>query len=153
MENLDAVIIGGGPAGLATAASLQMHGLRAVILDSADKVGSVWRRHYDRLHLHTDRGHSGLPGLAMRVACGRYPSRSQFVEYPELYAMRFDIKPVFNANVRAVRREGACWRIDAGAASCIAPVAIVATGWANFPYSPKWPGMEIFKGEVLHSSA
>jgi len=153
LENPDAVIIGAGPAGLAAAASLQRQGLRAVILEKADQVGSVWRRHYDRLHLHTDRGHSGLPGLAMSPAYGRYPSRSQFVEYLELYARRFDLRPVFNAAVGAVRREGARWRIDVGAESYVAPIAIVATGWADFPYSPTWPGMETFKGEVLHSSA
>ena len=153
MENPDAVIIGAGPAGLAAAASLQMQGLRAVILDKADKVGSVWRRHYDRLHLHTDRGHSGLPGLAISPAYGRYPSRSQFVEYLDLYTRRFDLKPVFNAAVNAVRREGARWRIDVGTDSYVAPIAIVATGWADFPYSPTWLGMETFKGEVLHSSA
>jgi cation diffusion facilitator CzcD-associated flavoprotein CzcO len=130
-----------------------MQGLRAVILDKADQVGSVWRRHYDRLHLHTDRGHSGLPGLAMSPAYGRYPSRAQFVEYLELYAARFDLKPFFNATVKAITREGKRWRVDAGADSCVAPVAIVATGWADFPNSPTWPGMETFKGEVLHSSA
>jgi cation diffusion facilitator CzcD-associated flavoprotein CzcO len=153
LENPDAVVIGAGPAGLATAASLQMQGLKAVILDKADNVGSVWRRHYDRLHLHTDRGHSGLPGLAMSTSYGRYPSRSQFVQYLELYTAHFELKPVFNATVKAVRREGAHWRVDVGADSYVAPVAIVATGWADFPYSPTWPGMESFGGEVLHSSA
>ena len=76
MDNPDAVIIGAGPAGLATAASLRTQGLEAVILDKAEAVGSVWRRHYDRLHLHTDRSHSALPGLAMPPAYGRYPSRA-----------------------------------------------------------------------------
>jgi cation diffusion facilitator CzcD-associated flavoprotein CzcO len=124
-----------------------------IVKDKADKVGSVWRRHYDRLHLHTDRGHSGLPGLAMSPTYGRYPSRSQFVEYLDLYTARFDLKPVFNATVKSVRREGDQWRIDVGADSHVAPVVIVATGWADFPYSPTWPGMESFGGEVLHSSA
>ena len=76
MDNPDAVVVGAGPAGLAAAASLQMQGMRAVILDKADKIGSTWRRHYDRLRLHTDRGHSGLPWLPMSItlAC-RPPAR------------------------------------------------------------------------------
>jgi hypothetical protein len=89
MEFPDAIVIGAGPAGLAVAASLQMQELRALILDKTDKLGSAWRRHYDRLHLHTDRSHSGLPGLAMSSAYGRYPSRAQFIEYLELYAARW----------------------------------------------------------------
>ena len=57
MDNPDAIIIGAGPAGLATAASLQGQGLKAVILEKADIVGSVWRRHYDRLGLRTESFH------------------------------------------------------------------------------------------------
>jgi cation diffusion facilitator CzcD-associated flavoprotein CzcO len=135
------------------AASLKRQGLNAVLLDKADKVGSVWRRHYDRLHLHTDRSHSGLPGLAIPKAYGRYPSRAQFVDYLGLYAARFNLKPVFNSAVTTIRREGDLWRVEAGAQAYLAPVAVVATGWADFPFSPSWPGMEAFRGEVLHSSA
>lgn len=153
MKNPDAVIVGAGPAGLAMAASLKRQGLAAVLLDKADKLGSVWRRHYDRLHLHTDRSHSGLPGLAMPKAYGRYPSRAQFVDYLGLYAARFNLKPVFNSAVTTIRREGEFWRVEAGAQAYRSPVAVVATGWADFPFSPSWPGMDAFRGEVLHSSA
>ncbi len=153
MDNPDAIIIGAGPAGLATAASLQGQGLKAIILDKADVVGSVWRRHYDRLHLHTDRGHSGLPGVAMPSVYGRYPSRAQFVDYLESYAAQFKLRPVFNATVDAVHREGRRWRVEAGANSQSAPVVVVTTGWADFPYSPKWPDMDTFRGAVIHSSA
>jgi cation diffusion facilitator CzcD-associated flavoprotein CzcO len=153
MEDPDAIVIGAGPAGLAAAASLQMQELRAVILDKTDKIGSAWRRHYDRLHLHTDRSHSGLPGLAMSSAYGRYPSRAQFVGYLELYAAQFNLKPVFNADVSTVRRENSRWRVEAGAQTYAAPVVVVATGWADFPYSPTWPGFKAFRGVVAHSSA
>jgi len=153
MDNPDAIIIGAGPAGLATATSLQAKGLRAVILDKAGAVGSVWRRHYDRLHLHTDRGHSGLPGLAMPSTYGRYPSRAQFVDYLENYAARFNLRPVFNTTVRAIRRDGTRWRVEAGVNLQSAPVVVVATGWADYPYLPRWPGMDAFRGDIVHSSA
>ena len=76
-ETLDAIVIGASPAGLAAAAALKKRGLNPVILEKTNAVGAVWRRHYDRLHLHTDRGHSGLTGLRCRRpisvagACGR----------------------------------------------------------------------------------
>ncbi|HEY1942622.1 MAG TPA: NAD(P)/FAD-dependent oxidoreductase [Roseiarcus sp.] len=153
METQAVLVIGAGPAGLATAASLRRRGIEAVILDKASTVGSVWRRHYDRLHLHTHRRHSALPGLAMPATYGRYPSRAQFVDYLESYAARFDLKPVFDAAVHAVRREGARWRVEAGERSAAAAVVVVATGLADFPYAPTWPGMETFEGSVAHSSA
>ena len=31
-------------------------------------------------------------------------------------------------------------------------VVVIATGWADYPYSPTWPGMETFDGPILHSS-
>jgi NADPH-dependent glutamate synthase beta subunit-like oxidoreductase len=152
-KSVDAIVIGAGPAGLATAAALRARGLSAAILEKSGAVGAVWRRHYDRLHLHTDRSHSGLPGLSMPSAFGRYPSRAQVVEYLEHYAAKFDLKPVFNAPVRAVQRDGRGWRAEAGENSRSAPMVVVATGWADYPYSPKWPGMEGFDGPILHSSA
>ena len=95
MRNLDAIIVGAGPAGLACAATMRAAGLSVTVIEKADKVGSVWRRHYDRLHLHTDRNHSGLPGMTMPRTYPLYPSRMQMVEYLESYAARFDIRPVF----------------------------------------------------------
>src|SRR6201996_1753315 len=152
-NSCDAIVIGAGPAGLATAAMLRARGLNATILEKSDTVGAVWRRHYDRLHLHTDRGRSGLPGLAMPNAYGRYPPRAQVVEYLEAYAAKFALKPVFNAPVHAVRRHGQAWRAEAGGNSQTAPIVVVATGLADYPHEPTRPGLETFGGQLLHSSA
>ncbi len=149
----DAVIIGAGPAGLAAARQLNASGLKTLILDKRDAIGAVWRRHYDRLHLHTPRRHSALPGLPIPPSYGRYPSRTQFVEYLENYAKTFNLKPAFNAPVDAVRRDGQTWRIEAGEHSARSAVVVVATGWADFPYLPHWPGMADFQGSIVHSSA
>jgi cation diffusion facilitator CzcD-associated flavoprotein CzcO len=152
VQSCDAIVIGAGPAGLATATALRAQGLHATLLEKSDAVGAVWRRHYDRLHLHTDRARSALPGMPITTAYGRYPSRAQVVEYLEAYAAKFDLKPVFNAPVRAVRREGPVWRADAGENSRTAPIVVVATGWADYPHAPTWVGMETFGGPILHSS-
>ena len=59
------VVLGAGPAGLAVGAMLRKQGLDPLLVDRADSVGSTWRHHYDRLHLHTARSLSHLPGLRM----------------------------------------------------------------------------------------
>ncbi len=148
----DAIVIGAGPAGLATAARLKAHGLDPTIFEKAETVGAVWRRHYDRLHLHTDRVRSALPGLPMPSTFGRYPSRAQVVSYLETYAATFGLTPLFNTTVRELRREDKLWRAEAKDESAIAPIAVVATGLADFPHEPSWPGMKTFKGPILHSS-
>ena len=150
--NPDAIIVGAGPAGLACAATMRGAGLNVTVFEKAGNVGAVWRRHYDRLHLHTDRSHSGLPGMAMPRTFPAYPSREQMVAYLESYAARFDIQPIFNTTVTGVRREGAQWRVDAGHGSVSAPVVVVATGIADTPYRPSWPGSDVYQGPVVHSS-
>src|ERR1019366_1040146 len=106
------------------------------VFEKADNVGSAWRRHYDRLHLHTDRKHSGLPGMAMPQTYPLYPSRMQMVAYLESYAARFDIRPAFNTTISCIRRDGAGWRAEAAGGPITAPVVIVATGIADAPYRP-----------------
>src|SRR5271157_4313165 len=97
---------------MACAASLKQVGVKATILEKADAVGAVWRRHYDRLHLHTDRGHSGLPGFGMPKAYPRYPARSQMVEYLERYADEFGLRPRFGVNVQCAWRKNVAWRLQ-----------------------------------------
>ena len=152
MAVADAVIVGAGPAGLAAAQRLRADGLNPRILEKAGEVGAVWRRHYERLHLHTPRRQSSLPGLPMPRAFGRYPSRAQFVGYLEDYARRFDLRPTFSTPVAAIRKDGARWAVETEGETIATPVVVVATGWADFPHSPRWPGMDAFRGRILHSS-
>lgn len=152
MPSTDAIVIGAGPAGLACAATLKNAGIAATVLDRASAVGSAWRRHYDRLHLHTDRGHSALPGLAMPRAYPKYPSRAQVVEYLDAYARKFDIAPRLNTTVTRIAADGDSWRVETGGESFRGPVVVVATGMAGWPARPNWPGADTFSGDILHSS-
>ena len=152
MQDPDAIIVGAGPAGLACAVTMRAARLDVIVLEKADSVGAVWRRHYDRLHLHTDRKHSGLPGMDMRQTYPLYPTRLQLVEYLESYAARFDIRPVFNSTASRIRRVGMQWRVELAQGSISAPVVVIATGIADAPYRPSWPGSELYRGSVVHSS-
>jgi cation diffusion facilitator CzcD-associated flavoprotein CzcO len=91
--------------------------------------------------------------LAIPKTCGRYPSRAHVVEYLETYVAKFALRPVFNAAVSAVRRDGRGWRVEAGENSQSAPVVVVATGLADYPHAPAWPGIETFGGPIQHSSS
>jgi cation diffusion facilitator CzcD-associated flavoprotein CzcO len=151
-HNPDAIVVGAGPAGLACAAMMKAGGLDVAVLEKADRVGAVWRRHYDRLHLHTDRKHSGLAGFAMPATYPLYPSRAQVVDYLERYTARFDVKPVFGATVSRIQRVSGLWRVETADAAMMAPIVVVATGIADSPYRPTWPGLENYSGTVIHSS-
>lgn len=79
------VIVGGGPAGLAAAAALNGSHIDAVILERADEIGASWQGHYDRLHLHTVRWLSSLPGLRLPRREGRWVPRDGVVRYLKAY--------------------------------------------------------------------
>ena len=151
--NPDVIVVGAGPAGLACAATMRGSGLEVAVLEKADNVGVMWRRHYDRLHLHTHRRHSGLPGLPMPLDFPAYPSRAQMVAYLESYASRFQLAPIFNTEVSRVVREGPLWRAELARVTVSAPIVVVATGIANAPYVPSWSGMQRYAGRIVHSSA
>ena len=44
-EHHDVVVIGAGPAGLATAAALSRLGVEALVVDRGEQVGTSWRGH------------------------------------------------------------------------------------------------------------
>jgi cation diffusion facilitator CzcD-associated flavoprotein CzcO len=151
MSDAQTIIIGAGPAGLACAAALKRIGRSVVVLEKADKVGSSWYRHYDRLKLHTDKRHSGLPGLPMPDHYPNYPSRDQLIAYLEDYAAHHGITPRFGMRVLRVRRRDR-WIVETNTEALIAKEVVFATGTAGWPYRPEWPGMESFPGRLLHSS-
>jgi len=146
------VIIGAGAAGLAVGACLTRAGIEVEILERAAVVGSSWRSHYDRLHLHTDRRNSGLPSLPMPSSYPRFPSRDQVVEYLEAYSDGFDLAPRFGTEVTWVARTKGGWLLDTSRGRFESPNLVVATGYAGTPVRPTWPGLTEFPGPCVHSS-
>ncbi|MEU3283571.1 flavin-containing monooxygenase [Streptomyces longwoodensis] len=149
-------VIGGGPGGLAAAYALRGQGVRAVVLEKSDRVGASWRGHYDRLHLHTTRRLSALPGLAMPRRFGRWVSRDDVVRYLEKYAEHHELEIVTGVEVSRVERspDGTGWLLHAtGGRRLTGAAVVVATGFNHTPRVPDWPGRDTYTGEFLHASA
>jgi putative flavoprotein involved in K+ transport len=147
-------VIGGGPGGLAAAYALRARGIRAVVLEKSDRVGASWRRHYDRLHLHTTRGLSALPGLPMPRRFGRWVSRDDVVRYLEKYAEFHELEIVTGVEVSRVERsaDGTGWLLHAtGGRELTGGAVVVATGYNHTPRIPDWPGRATYTGELLHA--
>lgn len=154
-DRLPVYVVGGGPGGLAVAAALREKGVRAVVLEKSESVGSSWRRHYDRLHLHTTRRWSALPGLAMPRRFGRWVSRADVVRYLEKYAEHHALEVVTGVEVSRIdpSPDGTGWQLTASGGRVLTGRAVVvATGYNHTPRVPDWPGRETFTGELLHAS-
>lgn len=151
---MSTVVIGAGPGGLAVAAALQQRGETVTVVDKAAAVGSSWRGHYDRLHLHTPRELSGLPGYPIPRRFGRWVSRDDVVRYLELYAAHHRLDVRTGVEVTDLAQQHGGWTLTtADGASLDAENVVVATGYNNTPAMPTWPGTESFTGEIIHASA
>lgn len=148
-----AMAVGAGPAGLAVSSCLSAAGADCVVLEQGDQIGMSWRGHYDRLHLHTDKGHSALPLLGFDAAIPRYPSRLQVVDYLERYARQFDLRVRFGERLIAAQRVGGLWEAHTASRIWRAPCLIIATGYNRVARVGEWPTLEAFRGELLHSCA
>ncbi|MFH9366096.1 flavin-containing monooxygenase [Streptomyces anulatus] len=149
-------VIGGGPGGLAVAASLRARGVRAVVLEKSDRVGASWRGHYDRLHLHTTRRWSALPGLRMPRRFGRWVGRDDVVRYLEKYTEHHELEVVTGVEVTRIDRApdgSGDWQLTAtGGRVLRGRAVVVATGFNHTPRIPDWPGRDTFTGELLHAA-
>lgn len=135
-EHRPVYVVGGGPGGLAAAAALREQGIRAVVLEKSGSVGASWRGHYDRLHLHTTRRWSALPGLAMPRRFGRWVSRDHVVRYLEKYVEHHELEVVTGVEVTRVDRaaDGTGWQLTAtGGRVLTGRAVVVATGFNHTP--------------------
>jgi putative flavoprotein involved in K+ transport len=149
----EAVVVGAGPAGLAVAAMLQRAGVETVVVDRADSVGASWRGHYDRLHLHTVRWLSHLPGYRIPRRFGRWVARADVVRYLESYAAHHRLDVRLGVEVTRIDRLGDGWVLRSPSGDLEASYVVVATGHNHTPVVPDWPGAADFGGELLHASA
>lgn len=154
----DILVIGAGPAGLAVAGALAMRGRHAELIERANDVGAAWRGHYERLHLHTVKTHSALPGLAFADAAPRYVPRSQVVAYLDSYAQAFAIRPRFGEEAIAVMRRDGGWHVTTqpthappDGRAWRARFVVVATGANAVPLRPRLDGEDDFGGRIVHS--
>ena len=122
------IIVGAGPAGLATAAAVQREGLPAVVLEEAPEIARTWRRGYDRLRLNTSRLTSRLAGTSYPRGATLFPSRDVVVEYLEAFARRHRITVRTGTRVERIEPSAGEWALQSSAGTMTAPDVVVATG-------------------------
>jgi putative flavoprotein involved in K+ transport len=149
VESYEIVVVGAGSAGLATAALLQQEGLRPLVVEAGPEPGAAWRDRYDRLHLHTPRLLSGLPGLRIPRRYGRWVARDDLIEYFHDYTAVHDIDVRVNCKVERIEPS---WTLHTSDGEIHADHVVVATGYNGTPFVPAWPGRDSFTGELVHSS-
>ena len=107
-----ALVIGAGPAGLATSRELQRRSIDHVVLERGN-VAESWSRLYDSLTLHTGKHMSHLPGMRFRRGTPLFLSRDTFLEYLHEYRRKFALPIESGRDVTALERVDNGWRVTA----------------------------------------
>lgn len=153
MREHQVVVIGAGPSGVAAALSLRDRGIRPLLIDRADQVGSSWRGRYDRLKLNTGRRTSHMPNRPYPSGTAVFPTRDQVVDHLDGHAREDGIELQLDTEVTRIDRSSGGWSLSTSSGEIIAQQVVVATGYEHTPRVPDWPGKGGFDGAVLHSSA
>ncbi|TVU26142.1 hypothetical protein EJB05_28678 [Eragrostis curvula] len=160
-DNTMVLIVGAGPAGLATAACLTQLSIPYVIVEREDCSASLWRkRAYDRLKLHLAKEFCELPHMSYPADAPTYIPKDQFVRYLDEYIDHFNIRPKYCTSIESCKYdEGAkCWfslarnMNTSTIVKYTARFLVVASGENSAENIPIIQGLDSFHGEVIHSS-
>ncbi|MFM0349105.1 NAD(P)-binding domain-containing protein [Paraburkholderia sp. RL17-347-BIC-D] len=152
------LIIGAGQAGLSVAARLRRMGVDALVVDKLAKVGDVWRERYHSLALHNQVALNHMAYMPFPPSWPKYLPKDMLGNWMETYAWAMEINVwtgttfVEGRYDEAVGHWNAQIRRADGSERVLHPRHVVfANGVVGAPKKAKAPGLEDFKGEILHT--
>ena len=154
------LVIGGGQCGLGIAASLGMLGVDTLVVDKHERVGDAWRKRYHSLTLHNQVFINHMPYMPFPENWPIYIPKDKVANWFEAYAEAMELniwtgtEPVGGAyDARSGQWEITLRRADGGERTVRPRHVVFATGVSGIPIEPDVPGLESFKGTVMHSHA
>lgn len=140
--NLDLIIIGGGPIGLACGLEAKKHGLNYVILEKGCLVNSLYRYPANMTFFSTsDRLEiGGVPFVSNNAK----PTRPEALEYYRRVAFSYKLNIRLFEHVEAIERKNG-YVVRTPKATYQAPRVIIATGFYDIPNLLNIPGEDLPK--------
>lgn len=135
-ERCETLIVGAGQAGLAVAYHLAQLGRSAVVVDSNERVGDNWRRHWDSLRLYSPARYDGLPGMPFPGDPWAFPTKDEVADFLESYAAELGLDVRTGVEVTAITRRDGRYTVLTADGGFDADAVVVATGTFGRPYRP-----------------
>ena len=152
------LIIGAGQSGLSTAARLRMLGIEALCVDKNARVGDNWRLRYDSLALHNQVSLNHMAYMPFPPHWPKYLPKDMLGTFLEHYAAVMECNVWMETAFVSGEYDDAAGHWNArvrradGSERVLKPKHILfANGIVGRPNRPKLPGLEDFKGTVMHS--
>lgn len=161
-ESLDILIIGAGFAGMLALHKARQDGWRARVLEAAPSVGGTWwanRYPGARVDIQSlEYSYAFDEQLQQDWHWSeRYAAQPELLRYANHVADRFDLRRDIRLNTRLVQAHwddaAGLWhtRDDAGVERT-ARFMVMATGPLSTPHTPRFEGLDAFRGRVLHTA-
>jgi amino acid adenylation domain-containing protein len=164
-------VIGAGPAGLVAAKSLLEEGHLPTIFESEDVLGGVWNMKqqkeagaYQKTRFQNSKDTSFFSDFYPDVD-DAFLSLAQVNTYLKQYADRFKLTPVihYQSRVKSVEKQGSMWKVVIETKQGLDKALLVQTdyfdgvcmcqGRYRVPKIPTIPGLDQFRGEIIHAGA
>ncbi|WOH38689.1 NAD(P)/FAD-dependent oxidoreductase [Thalassotalea fonticola] len=148
----DYIVVGGSQAGLAMGYQLKKLGVRFLIVDSGDEIGSAWLNRWDSLTLFTPKQYNGLPGLAYQGP-NEYPTKYDVAAYLSEYVSTFNLPIQLQTTVQALHKNNQNYVLDTPLGELQCKNVVVATGPFHTPSIPGFAANIDSNITQIHSSA
>jgi len=153
------LVVGGGQAGLSTAARLNQLQVDTLIVDRGRRIGDNWRNRYHALVLHNQVHVNHLPYMPFPPSWPAYIPKDKLAAWFEAYVESMELNywtaTEFEGGTysETERRWSVVLRRADGTKREIHPRHVVmATGVSGIPSVPDIPTLHSFGGTILHSS-
>jgi putative flavoprotein involved in K+ transport len=153
------LVVGGGHAGLSTAARLTALGIDTLIVDRGERIGDNWRKRYHALVLHNQVHVNHLPLMPFPPTWPTYIPKDKLAGWFESYVENLELNYWTSTEFlggdydeKAKRWSVRLKRGDGSIREMHPRHIVMATGVSGIPSIPTIATLENFKGIVLHSS-
>ncbi|KAK5706279.1 hypothetical protein LTR97_001266 [Elasticomyces elasticus] len=161
----EAIVVGGGQAGLSTAGRLEALGVKYLLLERRPEIGDVWNTRYESLRWHTSKHYGSLP------FGHTYPEEEDYMLPAKrigaghrAWAEKYKINLLTNANVESASWDEAIqlWTVNASLPasrqSFTTRHLVLSVGPGHLtPILPEWAAPDKvtasgFRGTIVHGS-
>ena len=152
------VIVGGGQGGIALGARLRQLGVPALIVERNARPGDSWRKRYKSLCLHDPVWYDHLPYIKFPPNWPVFSPKDKIGDWLEMYTRVMELNYWGATQAKRAAYDAAAgeWELVVerdGSELTLRPRQLVlATGMSGRPYTPAFPGAEVFAGDQHHSS-
>ena len=152
------MIVGGGQGGIALGARLRQLGVPTIIVERNARPGDSWRNRYKSLCLHDPVWYDHLPYIKFPANWPVFSPKDKVADWLEMYARVMELNYWGSTQAKSARYDEAAgeWELVVerdGSELTLRPKQLVlATGMSGRPYTPSFPGADVFAGDQHHSS-